>query len=480
MNQNKTDIKKLLDLEQSARALEVNPEQRRNMNQEMEGVADQFLDQLSSEKTYHSTQPEKAVFHITNEQSSVKKVLNVVSDHVFPHGINAASGGHLGYIPGGGLYASAIADYLAAVSNAYAGVYFASPGAVEIEEACLNWLKTCFEFPETSIGNLTSGGSIANLIALTAARDAKSVLCQPVSDAVIYMTEQVHHCIHKALRIIGLENVTIRSVRMDERGRMDIDQLSSLLEIDEERGQRPFMVIASAGTTDTGAIDPLKKLSTIAKKHDMWFHVDAAYGGFFKLLPEYQRAFAGIEEADSLVIDPHKGLFLPYGIGAVLVKNRDAVFKSHHYTANYMQDATAGDVPVSPADVSPELTKHFRALRMWLPLKLHGLAPFRAALEEKIMLTHYFRERLEAIGFKLGPPPELSVSYFWYPQTEAQDAFNQKLLKRCHQDGRVFLSSTRVEGKYVIRMAILSFRTHKATIDQAVSMLEEQLNKIMD
>ncbi len=480
MNQNPTDVKEILALEESANALEITPEQRQDMNGEMEQVANQFLDQLSTTKAYRSSRPDKAVFRISDEQMSIQKILDTVSNHVFPHGINAASGGHLGYIPGGGLYASAIADYLASVSNVYAGMYYASPGAVEIEEACLNWLKECFEFPENSIGNLTSGGSIANLIALTAARDAKRVMERPVSEAALYMTEQVHHCIHKALRIIGLENVIIRIVDMNDRGMMDLPQLRSLITNDERNGKNPFLVIASAGTTDMGAIDPLKKLATIAKKHDMWFHVDAAYGGFFKLLPEYQGAFSGIEQADSLVIDPHKGLFLPYGIGAVLVKDRNAVFKSHHYTANYMQDATSGDVPVSPADVSPELTKHFRALRMWLPLKLHGIAPFQAALKEKILLTHYFREQLKNLGFQLGPRPDLSVSYFWYPRAQKQDAFNQQLLKNCHQDGRIFLSSTRVDGKFVIRIAILSFRTHKATIDQAIAMLQEQLKKIIN
>ena len=406
--------------------------------------------------------------------------MDVIDKEVFSHGLKAASGGHLGYIPGGGLYASSLGDYIAAFSNEYAGMYFGSPGAVEVEEACLDWLKRVFEFPQESIGNLTSGGSIANLIALTAARDAKGVIDRPIAQSVIYMTEQVHHCIHKALRIIGLGKVTVRIVDMDHVGRMSTDHIVKLIKSDIELGLTPFLIIGSAGTTDMGAIDPLDKLSSLAHHHEMWFHVDAAYGGFFKLLPEQADKFKGIEQADSIVIDPHKGLFLPYGLGAVLVKDKEAVFQSHHYTANYMQDATTGDVPISPADVSPELTKHFRSLRMWLPLRLHGIKPFKAALEEKITLTHYFRNEIVKHGFEVGPEPDLSVTYFWYPIEKDENKFNKELLRLCHEDGRVFLSSTLIGDRFVFRMAILSFRTHRNTIDSAIAMLNEQVEKMRD
>jgi len=183
--------------------------------------------------------------------------------------------------------------------------------------------------------------------------------------------------------------------------------------------------------------------------------------------------------ADSLVVDPHKGLFLPYGLGAVLVKDKQAVYHSHVVRANYMQDAVAEETPVNPADVSPELTKHFRSLRLWLPLQLHGIEPFVACLEEKLLLTQYFREELIKIGFKVGPEPDLSVSYFWYPTNDDnENAFNEKLIKELHKDGEVFLSSTKINGKFVIRMAILSFRTKLQTIDKAIAMIERALQKI--
>ena len=332
-----------------------------------------------------------------------------------------------------------------------------------------------FGFPKEAVGNLTSGGSVANLIALTAARDKHQIKNEKVTQSVIYLSPQIHHCIHKAIRIIGLEDVQIRLLELDGYSRIDAKKLKETIAKDSAEGLNPFMVIASAGTTDTGAVDPLEQIGHIAQENNLWYHIDGAYGGFFVLSETKKHLFKGIELADSLVIDPHKGLFLPYGLGAVLVKDKEAVFHSHHYTANYMQDAVGG-AQINPADVSPELTKHFRGLRMWLPLNLHGIEPFVACLDEKLLLTTYFREKLTAIGFKVGPEPDLSVSYFWYPESRVdQNDFNEKLMELIHKDGSVFLSSTKIEGKYVIRIAILSFRTKIVTVDKAIKMIEKCL-----
>ncbi|MBL7899321.1 MAG: aminotransferase class V-fold PLP-dependent enzyme, partial [Crocinitomicaceae bacterium] len=272
--------------------------------------------------------------------------------------------------------------------------------------------------------------------------------------------------------------IVIRELELDDHHRINADLLKKHIDVDKHAGLNPFMVIASAGTTDTGAVDPLNEIGDIAKSHQMWFHIDGAYGGFFILTKRAKEKFKGIEKADSLVIDPHKGLFLPYGLGAVLVKDKDALFHSHHYTANYMQDANNPDLPLNPADVSPELTKHFRGLRLWLPLQIHGIDPFIACLEEKLYLTDYFREELVKRGFNVGPEPDLSVSYFWYPSKGVdENVFNQKLMEMIHDDGRIFLSSTKINGKQVIRIAILSFRTKKETIDVCLEMIDRCLQK---
>ncbi len=277
-----------------------------------------------------------------------------------------------------------------------------------------------------------------------------------------------------------MEDIIIRYLALDESFRIDVNKLNKQIIRDRNEGLNPFLVIASAGTTDTGAVDPLADIGMIAQENKLWYHVDAAYGGFFILTKLKKKLLQGIEMADSLVTDPHKGLFLPYGTGAVLVKDKEAVLHSHQYTANYMQDSVRMEPTVlSPADLSPELTRHFRALRVWLPLQMHGIEPFIACLEEKILLTQYFRNRLMEIGFKTGPEPDLSVSYFWYPSMVVEeDKYNQKLLELIHKDGNVFFSSTKINNKFVIRIAVLSFRTKKKTIDKALEIINKTRIKL--
>jgi aromatic-L-amino-acid decarboxylase len=236
---------------------------------------------------------------------------------------------------------------------------------------------------------------------------------------------------------------------------------------------RPWLVVAAAGTTDTGAVDPLADIGAIAASEGLWFHVDAAYGGAFALCEPGRRRLVGIEQSDSMVMDPHKGLFVPFGTGVVLVKDRQAMVRSHAYDAAYMQDAMATDVLPSPADVSPELTRPNRVLRVWLPLRLHGVAAFRAALEEKLLLAEHLHTGLGRIPqIEVGPEPDLSVVTF---RCRGRDGDTDAATRRLHQalteDGRIFVSSTQIHGSYTLRMAVLNIRTHREHIDRAVSVI---------
>jgi aromatic-L-amino-acid decarboxylase len=463
---------RILELQRISEELEPTESQRNQYITQVNSYTNSFINTISHTNAYSKEKELPHKFDITSKRKSLKEILEIYADEIATKGINAASGGALGYIPGGGIYTAAIADYLVDVTNEYSGMYFASPGAVSLENELIDWMKSVFGFPKTAIGNLASGGSIATLIALTAARDKHSIKTNNITNSVIYVSTQVHHCINKALRIIGLEDVIIRHIELDDKSRIISEDLKTKVENDKAQGLNPFLVIASSGTTDTGAIDPMEDIGKIAKEHKLWYHIDGAYGGFFILTKIKKDLFKGIALADSLVIDPHKGLFLPYGLGAVLIKDRNAVYHSHHYRANYMQDVIDEGMPVNPADVSPELTKHFRGLRLWLPLQLHGIDPFVACLEEKLLLTTYFRQRLLEIGFKIGPEPDLSVSYFWWPTKDVdENTFNIRLMQEIHNDGEVFLSSTKIEDKFVIRIAILSFRTKLNTIDKAIAMI---------
>jgi aromatic-L-amino-acid decarboxylase len=469
-------LDKLKQLEETSAPLEPSAENRELMAEKALAFGEQYLNALEGAKAFEESDTSRLLeeFHVEETGRSLDELLQVFEHAVVHPGISTASGGHLGYIPGGGLYPAAIADYLVALTNKYAGIYFGAPGAVRLEKTMVDWLKQLLGFPQDATGHLSSGGSIATLTAVAAARDAFGIHGARVEKAVIYSSNQAHHCLHKAIRIAGLATAIHREIPTGGVHKMPPALLEELISHDIQNGLLPFLVVSSAGTTDTGVVDDLEAISQLAKAHGLWHHVDAAYGGFFIMVEKLQPLFNGIEKADSITIDPHKGLFLPYGIGAVLIKDLEAVAKSHHYQANYMRDANEGAEMLSPADLSPELTKHFRGLRMWLPLHLFGLKPFRAALEEKHLLALYFHQKILEMGFETGGLPELSVVTYRYTAglTDAEaDIFNQKLVAAIHRDGRVFLSSTTLNGRTWMRCAILSFRTHLATIDQALEMI---------
>lgn len=473
---------KLMQLERVARQLEPTKTQRHQVRNQVINYTEHFLDTLESQKAYqYENDSGLGLLNspISEKPISIKQALSLVRKNVDFPALNPASGGHLGYIPGGGLYFSSLGDYIADITNRYAGVFYAGPGAVRMENMLLRWAAKCVGYPPSAAGNITSGGSIANLIGICTARDAKGIHSAQIPTSVIYMTEQAHHSLAKAIRIAGLGESIVRNVPMDNNYRMDAKELEMMVKSDIKSKLNPFLLIASAGTTDTGSIDPLTALGLIARKYKLWYHVDAAYGGFFVLTKEGKRKLGGMEQSDSLVIDPHKGLFLPYGIGMLLVKNSKQLNATHFYQANYMQDALPDSEEPSPADLSPELTKHFRGLRMWLPLKLHGVKPFRACLEEKLLLAKYFHTEVRRLGFETGPDPELSVvTYRFVPRHGNANAFNKKLLHAVRKDGRVFISSTMLEGKFTLRFACLSFRTHVSTVNILLQVLKSEVARL--
>jgi glutamate/tyrosine decarboxylase-like PLP-dependent enzyme len=394
-------------------------------------------------------------------------VLDYVAQCVDRPGFATTSPRFMAYIPGGGLFHSGLGDLLAAASNKYAGFASASPGAVRLENATTDWLASVIGFPGTAAGTLTSGGSIANLTAIVAARDARDA----EGGGAVYTSRFAHHCIDKALHITGRGRAPRRMIATDDRHRMSAAPLAAALEEDAAAGIRPWLVIASAGTVDTGAIDPLAEIAELCRRHGAWFHVDGAYGGLFALCDEGRERLAGIEQADSLALDPHKTLFLPYGTGAVLVRDRAHLLDSFSAVADYIRPLGESEVGPSPADLSPELTRHFRALRLWLPLQLAGIAAFRAAQEEKLALARYFHARLGTLdGFDPGATPQLSVVAFRH---RSGDAFNEQLLRDVQQGGRVMLSGTRIDGSFYLRCAILCFRTHIEHVDEALAALAD-------
>ena len=473
---------RIRELESVARRLDPGEEERKELLSAAGGYALKFLREIEQKKTYVPDDSRTGLLDSGFDEGPAlfTELLTEYQREVDTTGILPASGGQMGYIPGGGLFPSALGDFLAGISNRYSGVSFAGPGAAEMEGALVRWMCNLAGYPDSANGDLTSGGSLATLSALVTARDHHEITHQVIPDACIYLTEQAHHCIGSALHVAGLGAVRRRIVPMDANYRMRIAALEEMIAADVQRNHKPWLVIASAGTTDTGAVDPIAGVADVCTRYGLWFHLDAAYGGFFRLCDEAGRLLGGMSRADSIVMDPHKGLGLPYGCGAVLIRQGHLLARSFTYYADYMQDAISRERDsaehYSPADFSLELTRPFRGPRMWFPLKLLGLAPFRAALAEKIGLARYFHREISTVeGFEAGPEPDLSIVTFRYCCNRGdEEELNRRLLQAVHDDGRVFITSTRIDGRFTLRRAVLNFRTHLEQVDYLLELLREK------
>lgn len=478
-----TLIRKIITLEKQAAPLEPNKSTRRYITQKVFDYANNYLDTLSSSPVYTENTGEGLYdFPITEDGEEIHKVLDVLREEVDTSGLNPASGGFVAYIPGGGIYYSALGDYLADISNRFAGVYSLGPGAVKMENMIIKWVSSLLGLPQDSKGSLTSGGTVATYTALITAREFFKLKSHDFKKTVLYLTDQTHYCLEKALKVIGMNEAIKRKVPMDSQFRMIPEQLNAMIEEDKNQGLIPWLVVASAGTTNTGSVDPLAKIEKIAKRHGLWFHVDAAYGGFFILTKAGKKVLEGIAGADSIILDPHKSLFIPYGVGLVLIRSKKNLVDAYSYDeASYLKD-TEQDDEISPHHASLELTRHFRALRMWLPLKLIGIKPFRAALEEKLLLAKYFYENIKIMeNVEVICKPELSIIVFRVSPKQCKDKdkdkLNLDLLKKLRQDGRIYPSSTILNGNVYLRFAFLHFRTHLELIEHALSMIRSKVDQ---
>lgn len=391
-------------------------------------------------------------------------------DEAAGFGLETAGGGYFGYIPAGGVFSSAVAEVYTRAVNRFGGMAAFAPALIALEQGVIRWLATVCGLPTGSGGLLVSGGSAANLSAMVAARHAG--LGEELAGGRLYVTPHAHHSLTEAARIAGLPAASVRVVPATAALRMDVDAAAAMIEADRAAGHRPFLVVGSAGTTDTGTVDPLPELADLAAREGLWCHVDGAYGGLFTLTDRGRRRLAGIERADSVTLDPHKSLFLPYGTGALLVRDPARLAAAHQGGAYYLQDlAPDPDVP-DFADLGPELSREVRGLRVWLPLQLHGVGAFRAALDEKLDLAQTVYQELAADpALEVLGEPELTVVGFRL--REGDDAANRRLLERINGTRRVFLSSTSVGGRVVLRLCVLSHRSHAEHVAEAVRVIRE-------
>jgi aromatic-L-amino-acid/L-tryptophan decarboxylase len=414
--------------------------------------------------------------------ASIEAMLDPLFNDWIPRSFTTPSPGYLAYIPGGGLYPAAVADFISAATNRYTGVWLAAPALVQLEANVLEWFRDWMGFPLSTRGLLTTGGSMAAFNAILCARER--CLGRDVRPGVLYATAHVHHSVEKAAKLAGVFEDRIRHIPVDENCRMRVDALGAAVRADRAAGLRPFMVVSSAGTTNTGAVDPLDAIADACAAEGLWHHVDGAYGAFFHMCPELRPLLAGLPRADSLTLDPHKGLFLPYGTGALLVRDGSALRAVHGMSAGYLPGTPDPDAFYDPGQYGPELSRGFPGLRIWMCLKVFGAARFRAALAEKRALAVHAGERVAALpGIAMVAPPQLSLFAFYVTRHGAgRDEENRAtadLLERVTRRGRVMLTGCTVDGRFLGRVCVLSFRTRQAQIDACVEDMAAELPSAM-
>lgn len=403
---------------------------------------------------------------------SYERLLDFLFDDAIPRSFTAAGPGYLAYVPGGGLFHSAVADLIANAVNRYVGVCAAAPALVQLEANVVRWFCDILGLPQGSGGVLTSGGSLANFTGVVTAR--KAMLPDDFLRGTLYCSNQIHHSFQKAANLAGFPYANIRELPVDAQFRIRIDALEEAIANDRRAGFTPFLIAGSAGTTGTGAVDDLEALARTARREKLWFHVDGAYGALFALTERGRATLKGIEQADSVILDPHKTLFLPFGTGAVLVRDARTLRRAHSLHADYLPDMQQEDELVDFCEISPELSRDFRGLRVWLPLKLFGIEPFREQLDEKLDLIAYAVDELRKMdGIEIVAEPQLTITAFRF---RGDDALTRELLRRITARKRVMLTPTTLpDGRFVIRIAIGSHRTHKDRVDMMLDDIRASL-----
>ena len=410
-----------------------------------------------------------------------ERVFEEYTSKVAPYAMHLDHPRFFAFIPSAPSFASVLGDMLAAGTNVFAGTWLESSGPSQVELVVIDWFKQMLGLPESAAGLLVSGGSVANLTALAVAR--RAVLNDDPTGAVVYLSEQAHASIDRALRILGFSEGQLRRVATDAEYRLDPRELARCIREDHDAGSRPFAVVASAGTTNTGAVDPLGELADIAAEHRLWLHADAAYGGFGALTERGRALLAGIERADSVVLDPHKWLYCPFEAGCVIVRQGSRMRETFRILPEYMKDVAREEREVNFCDYGLQLTRSFRALKVWMGVKTYGARSFRQTIDRCLDLAEYATLLIADLPwFELVTRPQLGILTFRYvppglPRTAQGEDFlnrlNRDLVARIISSGKLMLSSTRLGARQVLRLCMLNHRTRKQDVREALRLIEE-------
>ena len=403
------------------------------------------------------------------------EVLDFVMDNVIPNSTVISHPKSYSFVPGPSNFISTMADSLATGFNIFSGGWVASPAAAELEIVTMNWLLKMFDFPvEKGGGIFTSGGSMANLTALVTARRIKCG--DDFSKAVIYLSDQAHSSNIKAIRVLGFKKEQIRILPTDIEFKISLNKLKNEIAKDRLEGLQPFCFIASAGTTNTGTVDPLDEIADICEEENLWFHIDGAYGGAAILSKKGAKALRGIERADSLTVDPHKWFFQPYEIGCLLVKNSSWLSSTFSEKPEYLRDIEGNESEINFYDYGIQLTRRFRALKFYMSIKTYGLDTFKEAVTYNIKLTDNVEKILrKSRDWEIISPATLAVINFRYNpigldlSEKEIDVLNQKISKKVMDSKEALLVTTILNKQVVLRMCLINPKT---TIDHVNETLD--------
>lgn len=415
---------------------------------------------------------------IPTQGSEPLVVLDHVLNHVMSHVDLLTHPKFYSFVPSPNNFISTMADTLSTGYNIFSGGWSASPAAAEVEIISLNWLLKIFRFPEKQGGGIfTSGGSMANLTALATARRIKCG--EDFSKAIIYLSDQAHSSNIKAIRILGFKQEQLRIIPTDGEFKIAINKLKNAIAKDKIDGLTPFCILASAGTTNTGTVDPLDDIAQLCENENMWMHVDAAYGGAAILADKGYEYLKGIERADSVTVDPHKWFFQPYEIGCLLVKDHRWLSKTFTEKPEYLRDIEGNESEINFYDHGIELTRRFRALKFYMSVKTYGLDAFKAAINYNIELTERLETKLrESAKWEIISPATLAVINFRYHPMHISlsenelDALNQFISKQIIAHKEAVLVTTILNHQVVLRMCLINPKTTFDDLMESINQLE--------
>jgi glutamate/tyrosine decarboxylase-like PLP-dependent enzyme len=394
---------------------------------------------------------------------------------------------YFAFVPGPGNYVSAMADALASGFNIFAGTWLEGSAAAQVELVTLDWLIQTCGLPASTGGSFVSGGSMANLTALAIARQVK--LSGDMTNAVVYASDQTHSCIARGMRVLGFRPDQLRVVPTNSDFQLDMGELIQVIEADRLSGLIPFCIVATAGTTNTGAIDPLDEIADLCEAENIWFHIDGAYGAPAALTKRGKILMKGIERADTLVLDPHKWLFQPYEMGCLLARESSWFGETFRIVPEYLEDAETKVDEVNFWERGVQLTRRFRALKFWLSVQVFGWDAFVSAVEVGFQSAEYVERYVQGLaGWCVVTPAQLGIVTFRYEHPEMDQGqmnkLNRALVQDIITDGTAMVTSTVLRERTVLRLCTINPRTSsedlKMTLDRLNDFAIKRASEMMD